>query len=314
MKIFILGSINFDVVTTTEHLPKKGETVHGRSVDNFIGGKGTNQAVQAAQLDAEVYFAGNLGKDHYGSIAFNTLKEKGIHTEFIRIDPSHPTGCAVITIDANGDNTLVHTPGANKTIPMETVLAAQDTLKNCDLFITQLEINMDVVELGLSLAKQNHIPAIVNPTPALPLSDCIFEGLDYIVPNETESEGYTQILRDGLCTEDWCRKNGEWFLQKGCKNVVITLGEKGAYFLSQSEELFVPAFRVKPVDTTAAGDSFIGGFARGIAGHMPVADALRLGCACGALTTQQLGAQNSIQNKQSVLRFLQEQGISLSLS
>jgi ribokinase len=311
VRIVILGSINYDIVAKTVKLPNIGETVDGLSVDMYIGGKGSNQAVQAAMLGAQTYFIGNVGSDQQGTAVRNGLSGKGVDISFLKVSPSHRTGCASIYIDKNGDNMLVYAAGANKTISRDMVDVASKNIAESQVFITQNEINTDMVLYGLKLAKSAGVTTILNPAPAIPLDESVFGLIDYITPNETESEAYTGLLRKDMPFDVWKRESASWFLKKGVKNVCITLGEKGSYFYNGKEELSLEAFPITPVDTTAAGDAFNGGFAFGIANSWPVRKCMQIGNACGALAASTIGAQNSICPMEKVIDFLNQNGISI---
>ncbi|MPW25231.1 ribokinase [Alkalibaculum sp. M08DMB] len=309
IRIFVLGSINYDIVAKSTTLPDVGETVEGFSVDMYVGGKGSNQAVQAAMLGAQTYFIGSTGSDQQGIVVREGLASKGVDIRYLNISPTHRTGCASIIVDFNGDNMLVYAPGANKTITKDIVDSAAQDIATAQVFITQNEINSDMVTYGLEIAKAAGIITILNPAPALPLDENIFKLVDYITPNETESEVYTGLLRKNMDIDNWKRKNAEWFLERGVKNVCITMGEKGSYFYNRKEEISLDAFQITPIDTTAAGDAFNGGFAYGIANKWSIRKCMKFGNACGALAAQTVGAQNSICPLDELTDFLNQQSI-----
>jgi ribokinase len=307
--VIIVGSINYDIVASAERLPQTGETVHGYGVNTFIGGKGANQAVQLALLGLNPSMVGQLGTDAEGDTALSRLAEKGVDVSLIRRTPDSRTGCASIYVDTFGKNMLVHAPGANQTISDEMIEAAAGVIRHSALYITQNEINMDAMVHGLRIAHSAGVPTFLNPAPAVPLQEEVFLLLDYSAPNETESEAYTGIRRDNVPPDIWRRDNAKWFMDRGVKNVCITLGENGAYFADSHNQVHVPAFPITPVDTTAAGDSFIGGFAYGIVNSWPIEDSLVFANACGALAAMTMGAQNSIQPLSRVMAFLKERKI-----
>ena len=309
--IAVLGSINYDIVAKAVRLPHVGETVDGFGVDMYLGGKGTNQAVQARLLGADTYFIGCIGADTQGESVRENLKGQGVDDKFLYTLEDQRTGCAVIYVDANGDNMLVHAPGANKAITREIVDSAKAQIQQASIFITQNEINGDMVAYGLSTAKALGVTTILNPAPAVPIPDDVFPLVDYITPNETESEAYTGILRADMPLEAWARANAEWFLQKGVKKVCITMGDKGAYFYDGTQEVFKKAFRIKAVDTTAAGDAFNGGLAYGIANNWDIEKSMLLGSACGALAAMTIGAQNSLRPMDAVVDYLKAEGHTL---
>jgi ribokinase len=307
-RIVVLGSINYDIVASAERLPQRGETVSGYDFDIFTGGKGSNQAVQIALLGIQSVFIGQVGGDTQGETVLAGLKSKGVDTSFVRVSTGDRTGCALITVAPDGSNTLVHTPGANHSISAAMIDDAADCIRGASMLITQNEINQDALLYGIKLAREAGVRILLNPAPAVPLPEEIFSMLDYIAPNETESEAYTGISQESKSDEQWRRENAEWFLKRGVKNVCITLGNKGAYFFNGGEEIYLPTFPVKPVDTTAAGDSFIGGFAFGLTQGWPVAQSIRFANACGSVSVMTKGAQNSIQDYERIAAFLKEQG------
>ena len=300
----ILGSINFDIVAKAERLPAKGETVGGESIDMFVGGKGSNQTAQMSLLGLETHFVGQIGKDDAGKSVYKALQDKGVNIRYLEISDEFRTGCCSIVVDTNGDNTLVYAPGANHNIPIGLVENARTQIENADIFVTQNEINPAAMAHGLSIAKTAGVITVLNPAPAIPLDDELYSLIDYIVPNESECAVYTGIDQCGVAQNDWTRKSAKWFLDKGVKNVCITLGEKGVYFCNDSEEHYLPAIPVKAVDTTAAGDAFIGGFSYGLANKKPLLECMQIGNACGALAATVLGAQNSLQGMDSVRKIL----------
>ena len=303
-KSVVLGSINYDIVAKVNNLPVKGETITGLSVDKFVGGKGSNQAVQMALLGLETHFIGRVGNDDQGQAVRKALADTGVDVRYLYTSENLGTGCAIIVVDSRGDNTLVYVPGANKDLTIGLINNARELIDNADVLVTQTEINIDAMSYGLSLAKKAGVTTVLTPGPAVPLDDEIFPMLDFIVPNETESAAYTGISQKGIPESEWNRKNAEWFLRKGVKNVCITLGEKGVYFFNGEVEYSVPVFTVNSVDATAAGDAFIGGLTFGLATKQPLLKCLQTGNACGALATTILGAQNSLHDIDSVQKLL----------
>ncbi len=311
VKIVVLGSINYDIVAKATRLPRVGETVDGFTVDMYVGGKGSNQAVQAARLGADTCFIGCIGSDQQGIAVREGLASKGVDIRHLNISSDHRTGCASIYIDSKGDNMLVYAAGANKAITKEMVDVAKKDIAEARVLVTQNEINSDMVEYGLRLGESAGVITILNPAPAVPLHESVFELIDYITPNETESEAYTGLLRKDMPIDAWKRESANWFLKRGVKNVCITLGEKGSYFYNGKEEISLDAFPITPVDTTAAGDAFTGGFSFGIAKGWSILKSMTFGNACGALAASTLGAQNSICSINEIMDFLINRGIDI---
>ena len=310
-KVVILGSINTDITATAERLPAKGETVPGRSVDMFGGGKGANQAIQCAQLGLKTSIIGMVGSDMQGNFVQESLTSKNVDISNVVVSDTYRTGCAAINIDLNGDNTLVYAPGANHHIALSQIDDCRELIAAADVFITQTEVNLDAVQYGLKVAHDLGVTTILNPAPAMELPEEMFATIDYFTPNETESEYYTHIMRSDMSLEEWEKRNVEWFISRGVKHLCITMGEKGAFYSDGTTFVTIPAFPIKPVDTTAAGDSFHGGLAYGLANGLTVEQTLQLGNACGGMSAQTLGAQNSIQNMDTIRAFLKEQGVVL---
>jgi len=305
IRIAVLGSINRDIVAQATRLPKVGETVDGTGLSMFTGGKGANQAAQAALLDAEVFFIGCTGDDEHAPIVTQSLADTGVNTELLLWLEGGQTGNCSIFVSETGDNMIVYYPGTNHMVSHQHLKNATKVIQSSDLFMAQLEVNLDAVERGLQIAREAGIPTLLNPAPAHPLTDAIFKLVDYITPNETESERYTGLLRSDMPIEEWKQRNAQWFLDKGVKAVCITLGGEGVYYSDGSTELSAPAFEIDPVDTTAAGDAFNAGFAYGIAAKWDIKRTLRLGNACGALAASKLGAFNSLCARPLVDEFLE---------
>ena len=310
-RVVILGSINTDITASAERLPAKGETVNGFSIDMFGGGKGANQSIQCAQLGLETFIIGMVGNDMQGDFVQKSLTDRKVDISRVLVSEQYRTGCCSIYIDTHGDNMLVYAPGANHHIALSQIDENRELIESADVFISQTEVNLDAVAYGLKTAHDAGVVTILNPAPAIPLPDEMFSSIDYFTPNETETEVYSGILRTDMSLDEWEKRNVDWFLSRGVKNLCITMGEKGAFFSDGKDFLTVPSFPVRPVDTTAAGDSFHGGLAYGLAHGLSMEKTLQLGNACGGISTQTLGAQNSIQNMETVRTFLERQNVIL---
>jgi ribokinase len=309
-KITVVGSINYDIVAQADRLPKPGETVNGGAVDIFVGGKGSNQAVQAAKLGCDVHFVGRIGEDEQGSHVRQNLAAQGVNTEFLEVDESARTGCAVIYVEPGGLNMLVHAPGANNQLTKGQLDRAKDVIQKADVFISQNEINQDAVFESLKIAKAAGVTTVLNPAPAVDLPSEIFALIDYFIPNETESDYYTKLDSETMELEKWAEESWKWYREKGVKNLVVTLGSRGAMYTKGEGFVFVPAMKgLNVVDTTAAGDSFIGGFSASLASGLPIEKALYVGNVCGGLATTIIGAQNSIHSTEMINAYLKEKGL-----
>lgn len=309
VKIAVLGSINRDILAKASRLPKVGETVEGFGTEMFIGGKGSNQSVQAAELGAQTHFIGCVGQDENGAVVKAGLAERGVEVDYLKELEGQQTGNCILFVDTQGDNMLVYSPGTNRMIMCEDIDEAKETIQRADILITQNEINIDAMQYGLEMAKNAGVKTLLNPAPAVFFPPDIFELVDYITPNETESEVYTGLMREDMPFDKWARENAQWFLQRGVGAVCITLGDQGAYYFDGNMEMIVPAFQIKAVDTTAAGDAFNAGFAFGIANEWEIEKTIQLANACGAKAATSMGAQNSICSWESIQQFLQEQNI-----
>ncbi len=304
IRIVVLGSLNYDTVLWADRLPQKGETVVGYKSGNFAGGKGANQAVEAARLGADVAMIGRMGTDAYGDFVENSLRASGVRTEYIVRDSAFPTGNDAIHVDANGDNAIIICLHANMHIEKAHIDRAAEDIKKADIFLTQLETNIDAVLYALKLAKAHGVMTILNPAPAGTADPEVFGYADYVTPNETEAEYFTKIYRAELSFEGWIEKCSRRLMDMGAKNVVITLGEKGASFCSAKERFVCPPYKIDAVDSTAAGDAFNAGFACALARGGSIQSAMAYGCACGALTAQKPGAQEALPCKADVDKFI----------
>ena len=310
--VSILASINTDITASASRLPRRGETVEGYSVDMFGGGKGANQSIQCARLGLDTRVIGMVGDDMQGAFVRESLIKSGVNIDSVEISKEYRTGCCSIYVDKNGDNTLVYAPGANRQITKELLEKSRGVIESASVFITQLEVNTDAVVYALKMAHDAGVTTILNPAPAIPFPEEAYQFVDYLTPNETECEGYTGILRSGMPAEEWQEKTYAWFHARGIRNLCITMGKEGSYFASEEGSLSVPAFSVKPVDTTAAGDAFHGGLVYGILNNLSMEKTLQIGNACGGLSTLTMGAQNSIQPLETVLSYLREHQIDVS--
>ena len=309
--VVILASINTDITASAVRLPERGETVEGYSVDMFGGGKGANQAIQCAKLGLDTHVIGMVGDDMQGNFVRQSLTEKGVNIDKVKVSSEYRTGCAAINVDPNGDNTLVYAPGANRHISIEQLEECRELIETAEVFVTQNEVNMDAALYGLKIAHEAGVTTILNPAPAVDLPEEIYQYVDYLTPNETESEKYTGILRSDMPIDEWKKKSFEWFHARGVRALCITMGEKGAFYSNGTDFQDIPAFSIKPVDTTAAGDSFHGGLVYGIVNGLSMEKTIRLGNACGGLSAMTMGAQNSIQPAEKVFAFLKENGVEI---
>jgi len=299
--IIVVGSLNMDLVVRAPHMPAPGETIIGSNFRTIPGGKGANQAVAAAKLGAQVSMVGRVGDDDFGRAQLRNLGQLGIDTRYITVDPDAATGIALITLDASGQNSIVIAAGANMHLTVADIDAAQEIIAQADVLVCQLESPLEAVEHAIALAHSCGVKVILNPAPARKLSPETLSKVDFLIPNESE----TAILTGMEVTDvPSAKKAADHLRQQGVGIVILTLGEKGALLVGPSEEMYIPAYEVEVVDTTAAGDAFVGGFAVALAEGENLANAVRFANAAGALTVTRLGAQPSLPTRKEVESLL----------
>ena len=301
--ILVVGSLNMDLVVSVPRHPRPGETLLGGAFHTFPGGKGANQAVAAARLGAPVRMIGRLGADKFGDALLATLQDDGVDTRWVQQDAQAASGVALITVSADGQNTIVVAAGANGRLSTADVQAAEDAFADAVVVVLQLEIPLPAVEAAARLGRKHGAAVVLNPAPAQPLSAELLALADYLVPNQSELE-----LLSG---EPDLERGIRVLLERSVRNLVVTLGERGARWVSAAGSVEVPAFAVRAVDTVAAGDAFVGAFAAALAEGRPVQDALLRGNAAGALAVTRAGAQPSLPARVELDDFLRERGIKI---
>jgi len=296
--ILVVGSLNADLVVRAPRFPQPGETISGGDLQVIPGGKGANQAVAAARLGANVSMLGRVGEDNFGDFLVDNLKQNYVDVSRVLRDDSS-SGTAIIVVDENGQNSIVLSPGANGKVTSADVESA--SFLHHDLILLQLEIPTSTVLRAAQRAKEKDMRVILNPAPAKEIPDELIALADYIIPNETELSLLTgQSVSDIHSAE----KAAKQLLERGAKNVIVTLGSKGALIVNKEISKQVDIYKVEVVDTTAAGDAFIGGFAIKLLESASLPAAVQYGCACGALAATKFGAQPSLPTKEEVERFL----------
>ena len=300
-KIAVVGSLNMDLVVRAPHMPIPGETVIGSDFRTIPGGKGANQAVAAARLGAEVTMIGRVGDDDFGRAQLRNLGELAIDTTHVTVDPEAATGIALITLDASGQNSIVLAPGANMRLTKEDINAAQGAIIQSDVLVLQLESPLEVVTYAIDIAYAEGVKVILNPAPARPLPKETLARLDYLIPNESETALLTGIE---VADINSAKEAAERLREEGVGTVILTLGARGAFLVSAEESVHVPGYSVEVVDTTAAGDAFVGGLAMALAQGQNLAKAVRYANAAGALAVTRLGAQPSLPTHQEVEEFM----------
>jgi ribokinase len=298
--IVVVGSLNMDLVVKVEHMPAPGETIAGGDLHTIPGGKGGNQAAAAARLGAKVAMIGKVGQDAFGPRLLTALNEAGVDTASVKIEADTATGTAVIIVNEKGENSIVISPGANGKVSPADIDQLENVLAGAKIILLQHEIPLATVHHVIEMAARHHVTVILNPAPAESVPQAIYSKIDYFIPNETESRILTGIEVTDLASAE---KAAHKFMEFGAKNVIITLGEKGALLVTPNGSTHVPSRKVKVVDTTAAGDAFIAGLANALVKGLPQVEAVRYACCAGALTVTRFGAQTSLPSEAEVDEF-----------
>lgn len=296
--ILVAGSLNADLVVRAPRFPQPGETISGGDLQVIPGGKGANQAVAAARLGAKVTMLGRVGKDNFGDFLLDNLKQNKVDVTHVQHDDAS-TGTAIIVVDENGQNSIVLSAGANgKVTPADMDSAS---FLHHDLLLLQLEIPLPTVLRAAQRAKAHNLRVVLNPAPAQQLPEELIALTDYIIPNETELSLLTGMEVKDFPTAVLAARG---LKQRGAATVIVTMGANGALIVSDSLVAQIKAYPVKAVDTTAAGDAFIGGFATALLQNQTVEESVQYACACGALACTKFGAQPSLPTKAEVAQFL----------
>lgn len=296
--ILVVGSLNADLVVRAPRFPQPGETISGEDLKVIPGGKGGNQSVAAARLGSSVSMLGRVGKDNFGDFLFDNLKQNNVNTALIQREDSS-TGTAIIVVDSNGQNSIVLSAGANGNVSSADVEAA--SFSDYKLLLLQLEIPIPAVLSAAKRAHKNGLRVILNPAPAKQLPEELIALADFLIPNETELNLLTGVHVNHTKAAEQAART---LLERGVKNVIVTLGSKGALIVTNEQVSHIDSFKVDVVDTTAAGDAFIGGFATALLQDKLPEEAVRYGCACGALAVTKFGAQPSLPTKEEVANFI----------
>ena len=304
MLISVLGIFVADLAFFAEKIPVEGETIIGNKYVIGPGGKGSNQAVAAAKAGAKTYFISKIGDDQFGAMAKTIYDQSGVDYSNVIISKEHSTGAAGILVnEASGANAINVVPGAAGALTTEDIDAANDAIKNSSIFLTQLEVPKEVVFYALKKANQQGVTTILNPAPAAAIDKDIFPIIDYFTPNETEASFYAN---QPVETSEDAKQAANKFLQMGVKNVIITLGDKGAYFANNKESIVVPVANLTNpvVDTTGAGDAFNAGLAVAIAEGKNIKETLVFANATAGLSTTKIGTANSMPDRDEIEKFL----------
>lgn len=302
-KIVVVGSANIDYVFRVRRCPEAGETVHGLGWSVHPGGKGANQAVAAAKLGGRVVFVAKVGLDAQTEAMLESYVQAGIGASTILRTQAQPTGAAAIWVDEVGQNRIVVVGGANGELTADEVRRTTDNFAEAQIALFQHETPAETVESAI-LGSPPSVRVILNPAPARTVPDAVLERLWLITPNESEAQALTGIAPD---SEAACSEAAEWFLRRGVRNVAITLGERGCWIQGQGKPgLLLPAPKVHPVDTTAAGDAFNGALAVFLAEGRSLEEAARWANRAGALSTTRQGAQPSLPTRAELEAYARE--------
>jgi ribokinase len=301
--IVVIGSSNTDMIIKLKQIPKPGETVIGGKFSTASGGKGANQAVAAVRAGGKVVFIGKIGKDMFGERIINGFKSYGLKTNNIIKDENEPSGVALIFVDDKGENSIAVASGANAFLSPENINDKADIISKAETLLLQLETPIETVETAVRIAAENKIKVILNPAPARKLSKALLKNISIITPNETEAELLTGIsIKNQSDVENAAIKLKEF----GVETVIITLGSKGSFVLSKTFTSIVPAFPVKAVDTTAAGDVFNGALVVALSEKKELEEAVVFASAAAALAVTKLGAQTSAPSIEEIEKMLKK--------
>ena len=304
-KIIGPGSLIVDVTGFAPHLPVAGETVKGSTLRFGPGGKGSNQMTAAHRAGSEVCIISRRGDDVLGQILKKHYETEGMSEKHVVVDPAAETASALIEIDeSDAQNRIIVILAANEQVGRESVYAAEEDFADADAVLAQFETTAEAVFAAKELAHKYGKPFILNPAPYVPVPAEIFDGVDYVTPNETEAEQFTGIKVD---TVEDCRLAAKKFFEMGVKNVVITLGVRGAFFTDGEREILVPSIKVKAVETTGAGDAFNGGLSTAIAEGLPMETALQFATCTAAISVTRYGSSPSMPYRHEILEMMEKE-------
>lgn len=301
--LVVLGSLNMDLVVRTASIPRPGETVHGHSFRTVPGGKGANQAAAAARLGASTAMVGRVGDDEFGSSLLANMRRQGVDTEYVRIDDGAASGTALIAVDDQGENSIIVSPGANGRVGREDVDAAGPLLEEARYLVMQFEVPLLAVQYAIEVARELDLEVILNPAPAYPVNADFLKGVYCLIVNETEAATLSGKDVTDLRTAEGAAKE---LAGLGVQVVIVTLGAQGALLCEGERAVHVPAHRVEVVDTTAAGDAFVGGLTAALLEGRSLPEATRYATCAGSLATTVMGAQTSLPSKAQVEAFFGE--------
>jgi ribokinase len=296
-KILVVGSSNTDMVITTKHLPGPGETIMGNNFFMNCGGKGANQAVAAARLGGDITLVCKTGGDIFGKQSRDLIEKEGVDISYFFSDPVEPSGIALITVDEKAENCIVVASGANATLTIDDIRSCEGLIEGSDIILMQLEIPLETVQYVAETAFAKGKTVILNPAPACELPDSLLKTISIITPNETEAAVLSGIKIVDIATAEEAAKR---ISNRGVEAVIITMGGNGAVLFKKNQFTHIPAYRVNPVDTTAAGDIFNGALAIAISDGRTLVQAIAFACHASAISVTRMGAQSSAPLKHEV--------------
>jgi ribokinase len=294
--ILVIGSLNYDLVVSSDHLPTPGETIIGGNLKTYPGGKGANQAVACARMGGKVSMVGCVGQDGYGDALLESMKKDGIDSRWIAREKTEATGVALITVDKAGMNTIVIASGANMLVTPDQVRKSKEAFENVGVLVLQLEIPVETVLEGMKIGKEKGLKVILNPAPAHDLPVDLLWSVDYLILNKTELSmlsGHADVYM-GI----------DYLLKLGVETVIVTLGGDGVVIANKTNRKKISAYDVPVVDTVAAGDAFVGAFAVALSEGMVLEEAVSLANAAAAISVTRRGAQPSLPVRCEVEEFL----------
>ncbi|NJK73061.1 MAG: ribokinase [Microcoleus sp. SU_5_6] len=307
MTIIVFGSINIDLVGKTPRLPQPGETIIGSNFCTAGGGKGANQAVAASHLGASTHIIGRVGNDKFAEELLTNLQSFGLNTDNVSIDQKTHSGVAIIAVEDSGQNNIIVIPGANNNVGKEDIERLTKLLPGATALLLQLEIPLPIVLRAAEVANQAGVRVILDPAPArsdLPIE--LYPLIDIMTPNEVE---VSQLVGFAVNNHETAILAAKQLQERGVRNVIVKLGDRGVVAVTADETFFVPAFAVEAVDTVAAGDAFNGGLAAALDAGLSLSEAVTWGAASGALCATKMGAQVAMPDRTTFEFFLQSSGI-----
>ena len=303
-EIIVFGSLNMDLVVKAERAPEAGETLSGHFFQTIPGGKGANQAAAVAKLGGDVAMVGRVGQDDFGVRLTSALRDVGVDASAVKIDPTHSTGIAMITVDDAGENRILVVAGSNGQVSTADVDALRPALAHAKALVLQMEIPFETIKYALDVAAELDLVTFLNLAPAYPILDEMLRKIDYLILNESEANLLTNI---SVTDPDSAKAACSALFTRGADTIIVTLGAKGALLATTDEFTFLPAYQANVVDTTAAGDAFAAGFVVSLLETQDLAQSVQYANAVGALTVTKLGAQVSLPSKEDVENFLKTQ-------